>query len=132
MQIKRFIRGLSIFSVIFFFNSCQKDSSNDNIKYVDICPEVTMGNFEEVGLILNDYLNNQTGNSESENFEQLSNYLESCACIQSVRTLSEKISANTGFKELELRFKVNSDTIAKTMDLIVFEDGRLEFSKFHE
>jgi hypothetical protein len=117
---------------ILFINSCQKDDNSDNAKEIDICPEVAMGNFDEVGMILKDYLINQTSHQQSENLENLDRYLDKCNCLYSYEMSENKIQEFPAIVEYKLRFVRNSDTVNKTMDLFVFENGRIEFRKFHE
>ena len=132
MKRKLYIWLIIFCANLFFINSCQKDDNTDGLKEVDMCPEVAMGNFDEVGMILKDYLNYQSGRSYSEKLESLDKYLNKCKCLNVYKISSEEVKAFPGVMEYKLHFIVNTDTADKVMDLMVFEDGRVEFMKFHE
>jgi hypothetical protein len=132
MRIKLFIWLILIPCFAFIVNSCQKDDNTENLKEVDICPEVAMGNFEEVGMIINDYLTLQTSNNLSENLSDLKKYLSKCNCIQSVKIYDDKNLKNAGIREIEIEFVVNGDTLTEILDLRVMNNDHLEFRKFEE
>lgn len=132
MRIKLFILIISIPAILLFTNSCQKDDTSDNTKKANICPEVAMNNFDEAGMIINDFLVNLKGNTESENLEKLDHYFNKCDCVQSVNKSSELISTYPRIKEYSIRFVFDSDTISRNLEIMVFEDGKLEFRKFQK
>jgi hypothetical protein len=132
MKVGTNVLKVFIIAVIILATSCQKDDSNESTTEANICPEITMGNYEEAGIIINDFLNKHSGNSSDTNFEQLNKYLGRCDCVDSISTTKETIYTYPAIKEYNIRFVINSDTTYSVLDFAVFDDGRLEFRRFHQ
>lgn len=129
---KLIYRLIALSSGLLITTSCQKDDNADNSKDVNICPEVSMGNYEEVGMIINDYLQKHAVSSISDNQELLVDYLERCSCVQSVELDSAGSLRNRALYELTVKFNINSEAVTKTLELQVINNGHLEFKKFRE
>jgi len=113
---------------LFAINSCQKDDTDNYNKDISICPEIAMKNYEEAGMIINDFLSSGHKLSMEENFKRLDTYLNECNCIDSA---GYTIKSNEK-RIYNLRLILNTDTINSEMEILAYKNGKLELLKFHQ
>jgi hypothetical protein len=128
MKLKTKLIYQLFFINILFLCSCQKE--NNLYPKASICPEIAKNNYEEAGVIINDFLSSQVNNRNNKT-EELKNYLQNCNCIDSVSVSSNHIYSYPLIKEFSIRFIFKQDTIQKVMDIYMFDNSKLEFHKFH-
>jgi hypothetical protein len=132
MKIGTLLLNLLILSIIGALAGCQKEDFNEPNQKVSICPEIAMNNYEEAGLMINEYLKNHPTYGQSKMSDQLISYLEKCDCIDTIKISSTIIYTYPSIREYSIRFIIGRDTINKEMDIYLYNDSKIEFHKFHE
>jgi hypothetical protein len=123
--------NLLIAFILIGLTGCQKDESIEPNKKVSICPEIAMNNYDEAGLMINEFLNNQPDKGKGNTSDKLMNYLKKCDCVDSIKISSTIEYTYPAIQEYSIRFVIGKDTINKEMDVFLYNNSKLEFHKFH-
>jgi len=131
MKIKNPLFNLLIPAILIGLAGCQKEDMYEPNQKVSICPEIAMKNYEEAGLMINEFLKNQQPVGHMNMSDQLVAYLEKCDCVDTIKKSSTLIYAYPVIQEYYIRFIINKDTIEKNMDFYLYNNSKIEFHKFH-
>jgi hypothetical protein len=125
-------RCIFIVPIFLFLISCQKDDDFKNSKEANICPEVAMKNYEEVGVIINQFFDKHTTQDIPKSLTQLTNYLEGCGCVEKVIISSGFIYTDPSIREYNVRFVGNEEFMDKVIDIFINNDNKLEVRRIHD
>jgi hypothetical protein len=128
--------GKNLFSLILpaisiVLMGCQKEDLNEPIQKVSICPEIANNNFEEAGLMINEFLTSQRNDETGNLSDKLVDYLEKCNCVDTISVSSVIDNTYPAVQEYSIIFIMDGDTIHKVMDVYLYGDSKIEFHKFH-
>jgi hypothetical protein len=132
MKIRKSLFNLIVLAILLLITGCQKEDLIEPNQKVSICPEIAMKNYEEAGLMINEFLKNQHPDGRTNISDQLISYLEKCDCVDTIKMTSTLIYTYPAIQEYYIRFIINKDTIENCMDFFLYNNDKIEFHKFHD
>ncbi len=122
----------SAISLLIFFTlvSCTKDRIS-RAEDTEFCSFVDSQDFDQTASIINDFLEGQKKNEDTENLEALKDWLACISCVGEVEILCNScIYTLPTQSELRVEFIANGQTIIKVLDIRMGE--RLSFVRYHD
>ena len=124
---KRFIFPvLLLFPVFILMSGCQKEEDEILIKpAARLYPEISMQNYDEAALIIDDYLKSQHDSSSEKNLSDLKDWLLSSECIRQVHLYKGLYDSFPPQLSMHMEFTPGQPSKGAHLYLYLNEDGHL-------
>ena len=128
---KRLMYPVAIFSLAFvFLAGCQKEDDTTLKPDARLCPEVNMQNYDEVELIISDYLKSQQDSSSERNLTNLESWLKSSDCIRQISLTKGLYDSFPPQRAMHIDFSGKHLATGADLYLYIHDDGHLSISSF--